>query len=192
MAQYIDAVRMDKGQRILAGMLHAGKMGHVMLVDDDDLVSDRLVGFVAENGDKSGWYVSDGFGWKDGGKLLYLCPDFHEQCGTSHIIRADLYELPNTFAGASTRYIQELLGSHRMIGDYLRGKGCALEPLPFPGAIYRIGHADNHSRSGGIAAKFFFRRALLRRPALLIEYASRLRVLNRSLRGEFFGSPSDL
>ena len=42
---FYDAIRIDKGRRILAGMLHAGEMGHVMIVDDDDFVSSTLVNF---------------------------------------------------------------------------------------------------------------------------------------------------
>ncbi len=187
MEQYIEAVRIDKGRRILAGMLHAGKMGHVMLVDDDDFVSNKLVSFVAENRDKAGWYLPQGYGWTDGGKMLYLSPDFHTHCGTSHIVRSDLYNLPKTFNEASDAYVQQMLGSHRLIDEHLSRGGNPLAPLPFPGAIYRIGHAGNHSKSGGIFSKFFLKRALLKQPTDLVLYCSRLRFLNKSLREEFFG-----
>jgi len=93
---FYESVRFDKGRRILAGMLDAGTMGHVMVVDDDDFVSRRLTSFVAEHRTANGWYIQHGYVWGDQGKLLYLYAGFSAFCGTSHIIRADLYELPPT------------------------------------------------------------------------------------------------
>src|SRR5215204_1150059 len=36
---FYEAVRLDKGQRLLAGMLYSDRSGHFMVVDADDLVS---------------------------------------------------------------------------------------------------------------------------------------------------------
>lgn len=60
--RFWDALRLDKGRRVLAGMLHAGNMGHAMVVDYDDLVSKRLTSFVAENQTANGWYIANLFG----------------------------------------------------------------------------------------------------------------------------------
>ncbi len=87
-----DACRLDKGRRVLAGILEADKTGYVMVVDDDDFVSRRLTGFVAGYPGENGWYVQNGYIWGDGGRLIYEYTDFSKFCGTSHIIRADLYE----------------------------------------------------------------------------------------------------
>jgi hypothetical protein len=44
---FYNAFRIDKGRRVLAGMLHARDCGHFMIVDDDDFVSRRLTGLAA-------------------------------------------------------------------------------------------------------------------------------------------------
>lgn len=183
---FYERFRIDKGRRVLAGMLHAGQMGHVMIVDDDDFVSNRLVAFVAEQPRANGWYVKNGYVWGDGGNLLCLHPRFARFCGTCHIVRADLYGLPKTFEDASETYIKRMLGDHHFIDQHLARAGTPLEPLPFPGAVYRIGHAGAHSRSKGLIRHVFFRKVILKRPwklGLLL----RMRRLTPALRREFFG-----
>jgi hypothetical protein len=180
-----DAIRLDKGRRILAGMLHGGQISHVMIVDDDDLIHRNLTGFIQENPRKHGWYFSHGFVWKDRGKLLYLYSDFSQLCGTSHIIRSDLYQIPPTMADASDDYVRRMLGSHVMIDGILRDRGAALEPLPFPGAIYRVGHSGSWSSSKGIFRQFFF--PALRSPLRLLKHTARLRLKTNVIQRDFFG-----
>src|SRR5271156_3380473 len=143
-----DVIRVDKGHRVLAGMLHAGEMGHVMVVDNDDLVSRRLTSFVAANQSVNGWYFRDSYVWDDGGKILYLFTDFSRICGTSHIIRADLYQLPLSLETADETFNKKMLGSHSFLHDHLDQLGNTLLPLPFPGAIYRTNHAESGIGTG--------------------------------------------
>ena len=58
--QIYQAFRMDKGRRVLAGLIAAKPQGHVMVVDDDDFVSKRLVSYVAQNAGHDGWFVQQG------------------------------------------------------------------------------------------------------------------------------------
>jgi hypothetical protein len=184
---FYQAVRFDKGRRILAGMLHAGELNHVMVVDDDDFVSRKLTSFVAANPEKNGWYIRDGYVWSDGGTLLYRYRDFSQFCGSSLIIKADLYDLPESVDAASVDYLRRMLGSHVYIKGELRDKGIVLEPLPFTGAIYRVGHANAHSGSAGILSDFFMHSELLVRPKELAARLLRLRVVTSAVRHEFFG-----
>jgi len=184
-----DACRLDKGRRVLAGILEADKTGHVMVVDDDDFVSRRLTSFVAGYPGKNGWYVQSGYLWGDGGRLIYEYADFSRFCGTSHIIRADLYELPASVAAADPAYIRKMFGSHIFIREYLAARGQPLEPLPFVGAVYRIGHAGAHSKSPGLIKQVFFKRELLKNPLKLVGRFSRLRLLGAAVRGQFWGCP---
>ncbi len=71
-------VRLDKGRRVLAGILEADKSGYLMVVDDDDFVSCRLTRFVADHLGNNGWYVQNGYIWGDGGRLIYEYADFSE------------------------------------------------------------------------------------------------------------------
>lgn len=188
---FLDAVRLDKGRRILVGMLHAHPSDYFMVVDDDDLVSRRLAGFVAARCGAPGWYVRDGYVWSTGSRLMYSYADFSKLCGTSHIVRSDLFNLPRRFEDAADEYVMKQLGSHIFIGDHLAATNAALSPLPFPGAVYRVGHAGSHSRSTQVAKSFFLRPWVLRQPAELMRRARRLRWISGQARREFFGAPPE-
>ena len=182
-----DACRLDKGRRVLSGIVAAGKAGYVMVVDDDDLVSRRLTGFVADHAGKSGWYVEKGYLWSDGGKLVYQYADFSTFCGTSHIVRADLYDVAPGRPLPDSTLVRALFGSHIFIRDYLAARGRPLAPLPFPGAVYRIGHTGAHSKSPGLLRQVFFKRELLRHPLQGVQRLSGLRLLGPTIRRQFWG-----
>lgn len=181
------AVRLDKGRRVLAGMLSRRDTQFYMIVDYDDFVSKELVGFVAKNPGANGWKLGDGYVWADGGRLLFLHDDFSTICGTCLIVRADLYDLPPDFASASDEYVRAMLGSHRKIGEILAQKNTPLAPLPFRGATYRIGHAGGFSRHPGIIELYCLNRKVLARPHKWLRNISRLRLVNDAFRKEFFG-----
>ncbi len=184
---FYDALRFDKGRRVLAGLLHMKPEGHVMIVDDDDFVSCNLTSLVQKNPEVPGWYFSEGYVWRDSGAMTYRCQDFHKVCGTSHIIRSDLYELPESFDQASEDYIKRMLGSHVFIEGHLRKKGIPLQPLPFPGAVYRIGHPGAHSKSKGLLRHFVANARALTDPILIARQLLGARPVTRRFRREFFG-----
>ena len=184
---FYDAIRFDKGRRILAGMLHDRTAKYFMVVDEDDFVSCRLAGFVANHDGEPGWSLRKGYVWAEGGRLLYRHPRFHMFCGTSHIVRADLFELPDRFEDATPEYIKRRIGSHIFIDDDLRAEGVPLASLPFCGATYRIGHAGAISQSQRIMQSFVLRKDFLRRPWGFINAVARLRWLTPQLQHEFFG-----
>ena len=169
-------------------MLHAGEMGHVMVVDCDDFVSRRLTSFVAANSQENGWYMRDGYVWDEGGRILFLFPDFSHLCGSSHVIRADLYQLPSSFDAADELYIKRMLGSHIFLREHLDQTGNPLVPLPFPGAIYRTNHSESVSRSGSTLTKYFFRRQILTNPAVFYQRVRRLQLKTPRIEKEFMGS----
>ncbi|WP_212760945.1 galactosyl transferase [Telluria aromaticivorans] len=185
--QFLEAVRLDKGRRILAGMLDASATDYFMVTDDDDLVSSRLTGFVKTNRGQNGWFVRHGYIWSPGSRLLYRHPDFSMVCGTSHIVRADLFELPQSIEEASDEYIKQMLGSHIFITKHLKEHQTPLLPLPFVGAVYRTGHVGAHSRSKDIFSTYLMDAWLLKSPGELSRRISRLRILGQGIRHEFFG-----
>jgi hypothetical protein len=186
--EFYEAVRLDKGRRILAGMLGAGQTDYFMVVDDDDLISSGLTGFVKQHRGHNGWFVRQGYVWSPGKKLIYRSPNFSMLCGTSHIIRADLFALPASINSAEIAYIKSMLGSHVFITKHLAEQGTPLSALPFPGAIYRTGHAGSHSRSKDILSTYLLQPWLLKRPVELGRRIGRLRLLGGGLRREFFGA----
>jgi len=185
--QVYQAFRMDKGRRVLAGLIAARPQGHVMIVDDDDFVSNRLVSYVAQNSSHNGWFVRQGYVWSPGDALVFRDEDFYHVCGTSHIIRADLYQVPARIEDASAEYIARMLGSHVHLAPALAAEGHPLEPLPFPGAIYRIGHPGAHSKSWGLIGKCLLP-GLMQGPMEFLRRVNRLYRLSPDMRAEFFGA----
>jgi len=185
---FYDAFRLDKGRRVLKGMLQVRDTAFYMIVDDDDFVNNGLASFIGKNTAANGWKINLGYVWGDGGKLLFTHNDFADLCGTSLIIRSDLYQLPDSFEAASTGYIKNRLGSHVKIGKILAEKGTPLSTLPFRGAVYRIGHAGAHSKSPKIIGQYFLNRYLVLRPHLLLRNLFKLRLVDNSFKRVFFGS----
>ncbi|MDB5952734.1 MAG: galactosyl transferase [Massilia sp.] len=186
-ASFFDAVRLDKGSRILAGILGTPRTDYTMVVDDDDFVSNALTSFVEKNKGQNGWYVRDGYVWSEGDPFLYQYLDFSNLCGSSHIIRTDLLSLPATLNAASDTYIKNMLGSHIFIRGYLEKSGSPLAVLPFFGAVYRVGHTGSHSKSSGMLSTFFLQKNLLWNPREVVWRFLRLRWLSQKLKREFFG-----
>jgi hypothetical protein len=185
-----DAFRMDKGRRVLSGMLSARDAQFFMIVDDDDFVSANIVAFVARHPAENGWKIEKGYLWNEGGRLLMHHNDFANFCGTSLIVRSDLYRLPPSFEDADVDYIKSMLGSHIRIGKALADAGNPLGALPFRGAIYRVGHSGAHSKSSNLIGTYFLNKSVLRHPRELLRNLWRVRPLDRTLRHEFFGEKS--
>lgn len=182
-----DAFRTDKGRRVLMGMLRARDSRFFMIVDDDDFVSSRIVQYVSENPDENGWMIDRGYLWDHGGRLLLGHDDFNHLCGTSLIIRSDLYGLPERFEHASLDWIKSMLGSHHRITDILAERGTPLAALPFRGAVYRVAHGGSHSKTPSLLVRYFLNWGALKRPRRLLRNASRLRLVGGAAKREFFG-----
>jgi hypothetical protein len=181
-----EAIRWDKGSRILSALrVASGKF--VMVVDDDDFVSRKLVSYVERNHQSNGWFIGNGFLWGHGGNFLACQSSFSSLCGTSHIIRRDLLEVPSDIDSADPAYVKEIHGSHQFVRKWLDRRGCPLEMLPFRGAVYRIGHPNAWSRSRSFFRTFLFNRYVLSKPYELVVRLFRIRLLTRKIRSEFWG-----
>jgi hypothetical protein len=179
-----NAIRDDKGARVRAGVAAAGPDGHIMVADYDDLVSRRLAGFVAQHHVDPGWYIRRGYKY-DGSTWLQTCPHFDMHCGTSLIVRADLLQ-PPTDADELPGFIRFSIGSHKFLRGQLAENGTPLRPLPFEGALYRVGHAQS-----SVGTRSFRRQLTLRStitsPRRTFRVFRRLRRLTPRLKDEFFG-----
>ncbi|MEP5760227.1 MAG: hypothetical protein ABJ327_13140 [Litoreibacter sp.] len=186
-----DAFRLDKGRRVLAGMLSARDSGHFMIVDDDDFVTRDLSGFVKANSQVPGWFIDTGFGWTEGSDYCVHMSGYSGVCGSSLIIRGDLYDLPESLAVADEDYIKDWLGSHVRIKGILQAKGAPLVALPFDGGVYRVGHPNSHSNSGNVWQYFFLHPKYLAKPGKFFRNMRGIRKLNTTLRQTFFGKFAD-
>lgn len=186
-----EAFRADKGRRVLSGMLASRDSRFFMIVDDDDFVSAHIVGHISENPSANGWTIERGYIWDDGGRILLGYDEFNHLCGTSLIVRSDLYSLPETFEKASPDWIKTMLGSHVRIAEILATRGTPLVALPFRGAVYRVAHAGSHSKASSLVRTYFLSRKALKRPRRLLRHLGRLRFLDKQLQREFFGQAGE-
>lgn len=147
------AVRRDKGRRIAAAFKAGLQADYVMVLDYDDFVHKDLVATVEAGRGGAGWYLDGGYLF-DGRRVLYrYAAGFNHICGSSHIVRTDLFDLLRAYAPDD--HVTRHLGSHRYVQADLAGLGHPLSRLGFYGAVYRVGYAGNTSRSGSIDRMMF-------------------------------------
>jgi hypothetical protein len=185
------ALRFDKGRRVLSGLLAVPDSEYFMTVDDDDFVSNRLAAFVSQSdGTSPGWRIDRGYVWAEGSKVLYRYDDFSSACGTSLIVRADLLKLPASVETADRGQIETYFGSHIRIKPILEREGTPLRPLPFAGAIYRVGHSTSVIKTNSPFRRYVADSKLLLRPWRLIGNLLRFAPITPAVRREYFGTVS--
>lgn len=187
-SSFQEAVRLDKGKRILSGIKHAGFTNYFMFVDDDDFIHRDLAKFVSVNMGGNGWYIQKGLLWQDGTNYLLNFNRFYMFCGTSHIVRSDLLGLAGNEEDVGIEYVKRMLGSHVHLKNELYKKQTPLMPLPFRGAIYRVGHSDTHSMSKGIADSFFSIGQISSNPLEALKHLFSIRILTNNIRKTYFGA----
>ncbi len=181
---YFEAIRRDKGRRLLAGVDYLAPTGHIMAVDYDDFVSNRLAKFVSDHSDRDGWVLNSGYLVERPGKLAFLKKEgFNDVCGSSLIIAARHYrELLESQGEERLRLASRWLGSHKFIRGDLRGRGVSLENLPFRGAAWRLAGPGETSGKRTVlkeVANFGGPRDAIRRVAAL-------RPVSANFRAEYF------
>jgi hypothetical protein len=160
-----EAVLLDKGTKLAVGVLAArdDDPSHIMVFDADDYLSRRIAGTV-EGADPraDGWYIDQGYIYSPTRHAVRPHNNFNYRCGTSHIVRTDLYRLPADLSERSTQTelleraqdsVSNLLGSHMSIKKRFDAEGTPLRRLGYRGAVYNVGTGENHSGKGlrGIA-----------------------------------------
>lgn len=142
----LDRKRTDKGRKMINGLIYASQFNpsHTMLVDADDVVSNRLARFVSQNPQSNGWYIDRGYRYEEGRDYIYYKrQNFYRMCGSCNIVRYDLNALPETPEynrgyGYYKRYID-----HEKVKGLLEVNQTPLQPLPFAGAIYTVDNGEN-------------------------------------------------
>ena len=135
----IERKRVDKGRKLLLGCTLAAEYGpdHVMIVDADDCVSNRLAEFASRSRSAAGWYIARGYSYQEGSSHVYLKRrDFHRECGTGNIVRYDLLQLPSAPEYNRGVPYYKLLLNHGLFATKISRLGEPLVALPFYGAIY--------------------------------------------------------
>ena len=184
--QNLEGKRLDKARKSFIGIVRAQELNpsHIMPVDADDCISNNLAKFVNQNPQDNGWYVNKGYVYKEGDKCIYLRQyRFNQSCGTSRIIRNDLYQLSENLTDVYQVPISILWELIRHQNKKVRG-GEKLKQLPFIGAVYNIGNQENIYLTDFATfhgTKVGFRRTFISRVKDLRNY----RLLTESVKKEF-------
>ncbi|WP_414550423.1 glycosyltransferase family 2 protein [Anabaena sp. CCY 0017] len=177
---------LDKTHKLITGLIHAKSINasHIMFADADDCVSKHLAEFVNQHPQATGWLVRKGYIYRDGSKLIRLMKKgFDRYCGTSNIVRYDLYYVPEIIDEITEKEYKYCIYNnywHRTIEETLNRKGASLESLPFAGAIYtqngqNIYHGiEDQNKAINLKSRFWRAKALL-------DY----RLVTQSIREEF-------
>lgn len=181
------AILRDKGSRIAEGIRSFPDTHYYMLMDDDDFVSAQLTAFVKANRGQNGWYVNNGYGLDLDGSLTIALDRFHKVSGSSHIVRRDLYRLPDQDDPDYEQYIMRWLGTHGPTTELFEEIGEPLAPLPFFGAAYMMSNPNSHSNTNSVLRGYVINKDTLRRPWSLFGKLARLKRINAAFRAEFFG-----
>jgi len=123
-----------------------------MAVDYDDMVSNKLAGYVAENPQQNGWFFDEGYLYSPGSDLSLYKPNFFLFCGTSHIINAQLLKIPKTIEESNDARTARWFGSHIFVKKDMDASQTPLSRLPFIGSVYRVGHIDATSQSNSVSS----------------------------------------
>lgn len=214
-----DDMCVDKVLKLTAGSQWALAHGcdYVVFNDADDLVSNRIGGFVADHHGENGWYCSSQLFYTYGGRLMRRVDVQGSGVGPCVIVRADLltFAAPPfsgawvdlVLAGEESNYLR-MLGRHgervnelAAVGlghypEFMTSQGHALKPLPFPANVV-INHPDSTSFvAGGVGSYHhvrFAQHTALRRflcwAKQRIAWLPTLRLATRSLRREFLIPP---
>lgn len=204
----------DKVVKLSIGIRKAQEDGcdYIMFSDADDLVSNRVSEFVAQNRGPPGWFCDTQLYHRYGNKTVRLIHIPPPQVGCSVIVRSDCLDFESSPFGhwASSLpddeapYLQVLASrgcqvntlaaiGHPFYSRYMDQRGTPLCPMPFP-IIMVIEHYDSisHFEGGPGSAVWVDQRPLWRqwpgRAKNLARQISKTRLLTPSLRREFGAS----
>jgi hypothetical protein len=140
----------DKGRKVhtILNRIKQLGVGHYMQVDADDLVSRRIVEFVARKADVPGWVIRLGYEYRVDSNFVQLNPTINRHCGTTHIVGLQDSDLPQDISDvdspdAPARYV--LRRAHHTWASGFAKLGRSFRTLPFVGCVYVTGYSDNHS-----------------------------------------------
>ncbi|MFQ6553195.1 glycosyltransferase family 2 protein [Aestuariibius insulae] len=151
----------DKGRKRRAIIHHAAKIrkddGYLFQFDADDLLHPGVVEHIHATDNGAGYYVERGYMIEEpGGHLAPLDPEpghipFNRICGSSNAVRFDFRR-----SRASKTVLSEMK-AHPAIPARMAYYGLEMTPIPFPAALYLVGHGENMvARRGTIDSKLSY------------------------------------
>ncbi len=125
--------------------------GYVMMLDADDLVSNRLVEYALQERNPNGYIIEQGFAYDWKADLIAPIPGvwgktFDAVCGSCSIIYFNREDLPPPTAQENSDegpYLAAKLRQHAQWKHVMAEAGRPLQAVPFPGAVYVLNHDNN-------------------------------------------------
>lgn len=164
---WVNWLYLDRGAKIAVALWHAKHRfaaTHVMPVDADDFVSNRLAAWVHAHPDVPGWYMPTGLIWSGLFRIGEPRHKFWSYCGTSHLFRAELLPVPDSLGPGPTRdevvaqcgheYTEKILGNHVHYLRHFGAQDVTLQELPFIGGVWHADTGENSSRAWWSGTRF--------------------------------------
>lgn len=136
---------------------------YIMTVDADDCISKFLTDFILKSKQSYCYFMNRGYCYSENNQFIRVRKGFYKYCGTSHIIKSDLYDVSDrmlsmlptkiSYLSLIPKDIYDLYYTHPNILPFLKSRGIILEELPFLGAIYTLNNLENYSYSNPHWAK---------------------------------------
>jgi len=182
---------LDKRNQLILALRRARALGaaYVMSLDADDLVSDRLVGFVLRHPGADGWCVVRGYKHEYGRAWVEPIAGFNQVCGSCNILASRWFSFPGDIA--REREVERLWfeQGHAAFRHLFDARGARIQAIPFAATTYvahdgeRMQNLDpDHLRPP--PARRWLRR-LAGKTALAALTAVRRRPLTAKIRNEF-------
>ena len=125
--------------------------GYVMMLDADDLISNRLVDYVLTDRNPNGYIIEKGYAYDWGNGSIAPIPgawskSFDSVCGSCSVIKYGVDDLPlprGAEAEEGTRHLAMHLKQHSQWKHVMSDLGRPLAVVPFPAAVYVLNHSNN-------------------------------------------------
>jgi len=145
----------DKGWKIsmIAQCIRDAGGGYIMLVDSDDLVSNRIAEYVNSHPRCNGYLSRYGYVYQEGAGYMQRVENLHKLCGSCAIVYYSVEDLPDKMPESlyddSPIDYWIIRKAHCDLPDYLQEIGRGLSTIPFPTTVYVRNTGDNHSMLEG-------------------------------------------
>ena len=141
----------DKGYKLTMLALKVRELGggYTMVVDADDLVSNRIAEYCNAHPNETGFLSEYGYIWTEGDDWCKRMIYPHKTCGSCAIINYSVDDLPDTLPESPDDDEQKnhylIRFQHYTIPNELKKRGRKLKELPFISTLYVRGTGENHS-----------------------------------------------
>lgn len=140
-----DAVHQDMGERMSRAINEVDMDGYIMKLDWDDLVSPVLAGKVLSGG-ADAYLLDKGYIFDQSGFAYLIKQNMYQYCGSTVIVAADLFRVPEGGAH-SKRFKRQVLGGHRSCVRWLKEQELDITLIDEPAVAYRREWGENASAS---------------------------------------------